>query len=521
MAQLKDDIDFNTLDAHRWEDLCFQVLHARNPGVKTIDGAGGDEGIDAYVGDFDNPTIVYQFKFFRNGFGRTQKRQIEDSLSSALALRNGFKWVLVCNIDPTANTQRWFDAFRAKHDDVEIAFVFESELKNWLLNVPKVRKEYFPNQQDLAEAMLAQPGHDPLKQIAVNARAYNSIVADERFKATISSDGECETVVYTLRPGVREDIPLFKVRPLNARGYEALGAFRREGKSFRLTPEDIEVTSQLDFLESLADCVSVSAFSTPKENPSPLRFYSSDKQDESTALFIELKTVREGEEVFVRSNEAQGSSPILVELECPNELDLDDAAGKLRCNLRPRYKGFRVKAARKGARFLSQLMVSHRLGISEADQDFDDATFSLLGDIDFGVSWDKLDFLLGRIETVCNFFGCDPLIDDSIDDPAFVESVLKFSDQLLNADKDVDGTISFTLEKYEEELIREASQRDKSAFVIDTTWGGDLFGSECVAIIRTVVEGRLACEKTDSGLACTIKGTYKQFVEPSGQGLDN
>lgn len=517
MAQLKDDVDFNTLDADRWEDLCFQVLHAHNPGVKTINGNGGDEGIDAYIGDFENPSTIYQFKFFRSGFGKSQKSQIKKSLLSALERRSGFKWVLVCNIDPTANAQRWFDAFRNKHDDVEIAFVFGSELKSWLFSVPKVRKEYFPNQQDLAEAMLAQSGHDPLGQIVANARAYNNIVVDDRFKATVASDGECETIVYTLKPGVREDVPLFKVRPLNDRGCEALGALRREGKPFKLTPEDIEVTPQLDFLDKLADCVSISAFSTPKANPSPLRFYSSDKRDESTALFVELKTVREGEEVFVRSNEAQGNSPILVELACPYELDLDDVAGKLNFNLKPRYKGLHVIAAHKGAKFLSQLMVSHRLGISEVDQDFDDATFSLLGDMDSTISWDKLEFLLGRIESVCSFFGCDPVIDDSIDDPEFVESLMRFSDQLLGADKDIDGTISFTFERYEEEHISKAVQRDKSAFIIDMTWGGNLFGVECNAIIRTVVEGRLTCEKVDNGLACTIKGKYKQFVAPLKQ----
>ena len=53
--QLKDDIDFRTLDESRWEELCYQVLHARNPCLETINGSGGDEGIDAYIGDFENP----------------------------------------------------------------------------------------------------------------------------------------------------------------------------------------------------------------------------------------------------------------------------------------------------------------------------------------------------------------------------------------------------------------------------------------------------------------------------------
>lgn len=71
MAELKDDFDFNTLDPDRWENLCFALVHAKNPLVRTVNGHGGDEGIDAYVGSFGEPVEIYQFKFFKNSFGKS------------------------------------------------------------------------------------------------------------------------------------------------------------------------------------------------------------------------------------------------------------------------------------------------------------------------------------------------------------------------------------------------------------------------------------------------------------------
>lgn len=515
MTQLKDDVDFNTLDAHRWEDLCFQVLRARNPNVKTIDGSGGDEGIDAYVGDFENPSSIYQFKFFSKGFGKSQRDQIKKSFNAAAALRNGFKWILICNIDPSANALRWFDSFRAEHADFDISLVSASEFKSWLYDVPKIRKEYFPNYQDSIEEILERPEHNPLSRINASARAYNDVLCDDRFNATITSDGNCETIVYTLKPGINEDVPLFKLRPLSQEGCEALGALKREGKPFKLTSEDVEVIPQLECLGDLSDCISISAVSEPKANTSYLRIYSSDKREESTSLFVELKTVREGEEIFVRSNVEQTNSPVILELECPNEFVLDvNAIANLKCNLKPRYKQLPIKTAHKGVRFLAQLMFSHRLGISEADQDFNEASFSLLGDIDSNVSWDKLESLLGRIETVCNFFDCNPVIDDSIDDPDFCNALLVFYNELLNANKEIDGTLSFTLESYEESVIRKAEQQEEAAFVIDKTWSGNLFGVDCAANVRTIARGNLSCKRTNKGLFCTVKGKYKHLVAP-------
>ena len=77
MAELKDDFDFNTLDPDRWENLCFALIHAKNPLVRTVNGHGGDEGIDAYVGPFETPAVIYQFKFFKSSLGTLKSNKLE------------------------------------------------------------------------------------------------------------------------------------------------------------------------------------------------------------------------------------------------------------------------------------------------------------------------------------------------------------------------------------------------------------------------------------------------------------
>lgn len=511
--QLKDDIDFRTLDESRWEELCYQVLHARNPCLETINGSGGDEGIDAYIGDFENPSTIYQFKYFRNGFGKSQKRQVEQSLNRALMNRSGFKWVLICNIDPTADAQRWFERLRAKHPDTEIEFVFGSKFKGWLINSPRVRKEYFPNQQDTYERILSKPDCDPLNQIVASARAYNDIVVDDCFRATITTDGETETIVLEPRPNMVGSIPLFKFRSLTQLGSEALEMFWREGREFELTPNDIEVVSQSNLFNNMDNCESISLRSIPQAKPSYFRFYSSEVPENCTVLVVELRTIREGAETVVRSNIDQAGSPVVFEFEFTNG-SLDNAGTcRFRLNMTLQLKGIRVKVAHKGITFFEQVLESRCLGISDADSDFDDAKFSQLGNIDQDIFSKSLKQVLDRINMVCDFFDCNPVINDSFDDPNFIGSILKFSDLLFLANKEIAGSLTFTLENCEEAVLQKASLHEESVFVIDSKWDIDLFGVYHSAVIRTIVKGKLSFEKIEQKFECILQGTIQQLIE--------
>lgn len=88
------------------------------------------------------------------------------------------------------------------------------------------------------------------------------------------------------------------------------------------------------------------------------------------------------------------------------------------------------------------MLESRCLGISDADSDFDDAKFSQLGNIDQDIFSKSLKQVLDRINMVCDFFDCNPVINDSFDDPNFIGSILKFSDLLFLANKEIAGSLT-------------------------------------------------------------------------------
>ena len=63
-------IDFISLNKEEFEKLCKRLLISENPKIKTIDGAGGDEGVDSFEGKFNGEIKIWQFKFsFSNSKG--------------------------------------------------------------------------------------------------------------------------------------------------------------------------------------------------------------------------------------------------------------------------------------------------------------------------------------------------------------------------------------------------------------------------------------------------------------------
>ncbi|MEF2593253.1 MAG: restriction endonuclease [Eggerthellaceae bacterium] len=208
MTVINDDIDFRALSQSQWEELCFLILIHEYPGLKRVDGSGGDGGIDAYVGEFSAPKIVFQFKHFKNNFGAPQKRQVKESFSKTSTRHEVIHWILVCSEDPTPKMQIWLDEFKAEHRGVKIEFIFGSEMKAKVIDLPKVRKQYFPNIQDSLESLHSEKAHDPLAAAARNVKLYNDVILDDRVTATVTTDGGKETVVYSLKPWVKEPVPV-------------------------------------------------------------------------------------------------------------------------------------------------------------------------------------------------------------------------------------------------------------------------------------------------------------------------
>ncbi|RLK58395.1 hypothetical protein [Actinokineospora cianjurensis] len=117
----------------RWDELAESprkaemlfdlVMHAAYPGrVRTVNGAGGDGGVDAWVAD---ERRALEFKSFTR-LGSSQRRQVIKSLGRA-ARREPASWTLVAPVHPTPGDLAWFERLRER-----VPFALQFHDVRWL-----------------------------------------------------------------------------------------------------------------------------------------------------------------------------------------------------------------------------------------------------------------------------------------------------------------------------------------------------------------------------------------------------
>ncbi len=94
-----------------FENICTQLMHACfGSDAHNIRVSKGDEGIDILIGDFEKSIENYQCKYFIDGLGDSQKKQIRDSFKRAIEAPDYKmkKWVLCvpCTLD--AKEFKWW-----------------------------------------------------------------------------------------------------------------------------------------------------------------------------------------------------------------------------------------------------------------------------------------------------------------------------------------------------------------------------------------------------------------------------
>lgn len=509
LSVFNDDIDFRALSHGQWEDLCFLTLCQEYLGLKRVDGSGGDRGVDAYIGRFSAPEIIFQFKHFKNSFGKPQKTEIARSFAAASNAFNFSRWILVCSSDPTPAMQAWLDEFEAEHDGVKIEYIFGSEMRAKVINCPKVRKQYFPNIQDSLESLHGERAHNPLVAAARNIKLYNDILLDDRFTATVTIDGDTETIVYSFKPWVKKPIPAIKLYPKTAQGAQAVGGLIKEGRPFVLSTDDLDFTSLIDPLVCDREIAEISAFCQVSPNPTSLSLYAGDNPTQSCSLCVELKTVREGSDVLVRSNIDQNSAPVVFEMEF-SKIDL---LRNCKVSVTPCFIGKTVRQASRGARFLRCLSETKLIGIAEANSDFEDATFASLDDIENDAAWRLSGDLFDALDVICRFFGINPIVTDAIEDPDFVSSMLEFGSKLLRNGEKIDGAISFGVDKDNPDFLNRAMANEQICLVVDQVWHGDVFGVRCEANMRIAAKGVLELADSERKNRFRVKGSYCVYLQ--------
>jgi hypothetical protein len=227
------DINFHVLRAKAgtkegarplFEKLVAQLVRLVHRTVRKVEANPGDWGIDVFVGTLDEGGVhVWQAKFFIDGVGDGQKKEIRDSFKAccAAAAREGHElisWTLCIPVSMDGPTSQWWDKWKRKQErdySLTIELWDETELEGLCLatEAGAIRATYFG---------IAEPESQPLP--------IQPIPADEDF----------EHMLF--------------VRQLRAAEVEELDAAKQEFFNAELVARDVQDKandSEIRYLESV------------------------------------------------------------------------------------------------------------------------------------------------------------------------------------------------------------------------------------------------------------------------------
>lgn len=160
-------VPWDTIGQPAFDRLLEALLHRRHTHpddeIRAHDGRGGDRGVDVFVRTHDSRNLIYQFKYFPEGFdGRFKNRRTQisstgtrkGSLETALANHPDLdEWILVAPCNPTRSGWVYLDDLRKRYCDVTITFVGRDALDaNWVAPYPDVVRALLSRDEALEKA---------------------------------------------------------------------------------------------------------------------------------------------------------------------------------------------------------------------------------------------------------------------------------------------------------------------------------------------------------------------------------
>lgn len=137
-----------------FQALVTDLVSLEHPTAGTVAGRGGyDWGIDTYAGRFDATLTVWQSKFFLDGIGDSQKKQIRDSFTEVCskAAERGLAidaWFLALPCDMAPEERAWFDRWsgrQGRSSGISMDSLTGSELRRQLMraDAKDILRSYF------------------------------------------------------------------------------------------------------------------------------------------------------------------------------------------------------------------------------------------------------------------------------------------------------------------------------------------------------------------------------------------
>jgi len=93
------------LEPLKFQELCATLLQRDYPSLRTVDGSGGDEGVDAWI-----PESATYFQFHAPKI-RVKREKMKRYLDQ-VARHNPAKWIFITNRDFTRTQWKWFDVVK-------------------------------------------------------------------------------------------------------------------------------------------------------------------------------------------------------------------------------------------------------------------------------------------------------------------------------------------------------------------------------------------------------------------------
>jgi hypothetical protein len=123
--------------------MCTCLILEEWPEANPVEGKGGDESLDTYIGEIDGELKAFQFKYFCDRIRKSQRAQIKNSLKTALSHHSLLSWTLVLPIDMNLPEQRWFHDLYESHAPLQMAWWGETKLRNLLSAHPEIATDFF------------------------------------------------------------------------------------------------------------------------------------------------------------------------------------------------------------------------------------------------------------------------------------------------------------------------------------------------------------------------------------------
>jgi len=136
--------------AHANFELLIGQLLSEEVKAESINGNGGDNGIDSFLINNLGAMEVFQAKYFTRPLTPSQRSQIKSSLFSAREKNaNLAKWILCIPHDHTPTEKKWFDKLSNKQDVIE--WWGETKIRNLLAKYPQIGSQFFRDERLIEE----------------------------------------------------------------------------------------------------------------------------------------------------------------------------------------------------------------------------------------------------------------------------------------------------------------------------------------------------------------------------------